>query len=337
MIYLKNLFLIVLFITFLSSSISLSEENRITTFKESDVHFSLTKDSLNSDKYELEVKRESNPLSNLDVFSLLDPTRIVVDIPGSRTNTARNIRIDDSNIKSIRIGIHPSKLRIVIDLTKDKTPFISVNKITGNVYKVQFSPSENVKKEIKEKKPQEEDLSILKETKKTKKVIQKRQKIDFIREPKNKFSITPKVKPITKPDDVIKMKEEEKEKAKKVASKTKKSSNIKRKPTSQVLDGITFELCKRTKKPSIVLLISNLGKYSIIRTTKNIYELTLKNASLKDNNLLLPQFPPTTYKELQLVSAREKGKDIIVRIYVGDSVSLEVDNKKNKLCINVKK
>ncbi|MBK7947714.1 MAG: type IV pilus secretin PilQ [Deltaproteobacteria bacterium] len=55
-------------------------------------------------------------LDNVEVFTLQNPTRLVVDVPGIQAAaSARNVKLDSAIATGVRLGAHEGKLRIVVD------------------------------------------------------------------------------------------------------------------------------------------------------------------------------------------------------------------------------
>lgn len=55
-------------------------------------------------------------LDNLEVFTLANPARLVIDVHGIGTApTARNVKVDSPFVTAARVGAHEGKVRIVID------------------------------------------------------------------------------------------------------------------------------------------------------------------------------------------------------------------------------
>jgi type IV pilus assembly protein PilQ len=60
-------------------------------------------------------------LSNYNVFTLLDPARVVLDLMGVKLTASRGgVPPSDKLLKNIRVGEHPNKVRVVFDLIPAK-------------------------------------------------------------------------------------------------------------------------------------------------------------------------------------------------------------------------
>jgi len=65
-------------------------------------------------------------IDNVETFTLDDPDRLVIDLPGMKSSVAHNrIAVGRSYAKQIRIGQHADKVRIVVDASDADAPFAS--------------------------------------------------------------------------------------------------------------------------------------------------------------------------------------------------------------------
>ncbi len=70
---------------------------------------------------------------NTKVFALENPARLVIDLPKVSIKGDKERAVDHSAVHALRIGVHPDKTRIVIDLSGEKKPSFSVNAGKGKV------------------------------------------------------------------------------------------------------------------------------------------------------------------------------------------------------------
>jgi type IV pilus assembly protein PilQ len=93
---------------------------------------------------------------NYNSFGMESPARLVIDIWGVENLVQdKMIDVDDINVRRIRIGDHPGKIRIVIDSSRDILPPYSIDKV-DNTLMVRFG---DVSKEAAVS-----EMDILKET-----------------------------------------------------------------------------------------------------------------------------------------------------------------------------
>ncbi|MEE8184876.1 MAG: AMIN domain-containing protein, partial [Thermodesulfobacteriota bacterium] len=106
---------------------------------------------------------------NYNSFGLESPARLVIDIWGVESLVQdKMIDVDDINVRRIRIGDHPGKIRIVIDSSRDILPPYSIDKVDntlmarfGDVSKEAAVSEMDILKETSEViKPEEEWLAM---------------------------------------------------------------------------------------------------------------------------------------------------------------------------------
>ncbi len=88
------------------------------------------------------VNIESAPGTKGAISSVDNPPRIIIDLPGSKIKANKTIEATENPlVKSVRLGAHPNKIRIVIDLkgaalpkftTSEKANFISIGILSPN-------------------------------------------------------------------------------------------------------------------------------------------------------------------------------------------------------------
>ena len=68
------------------------------------------------------------PVKTYKSFFLQDPPRFVIDLDGDwQTRRWSDIKVNNDLVKNIRIGRHPDRLRIVMDLKSDQVPSFKVS------------------------------------------------------------------------------------------------------------------------------------------------------------------------------------------------------------------
>lgn len=73
------------------------------------------------------------------VFTLDNPARIVVDIPGFPSRAAKTIDLSDGRFSAIRVGLHHDKTRLVLDVAGNKLPQYSVDSASANEVGVELN------------------------------------------------------------------------------------------------------------------------------------------------------------------------------------------------------
>ncbi len=280
-----------------------NNKTSLAKIKVADLEFRLFSQSSNhlAPEYALDIKAnktrgKAQELPQPIVFAVNNPMRLVVDIPGRSSQKARKVQIRDSVIKSIRTGIHKDKIRIVIDMNLKNEPSYELLHGKRNHYQLSFSTAENKRS------------SINKRTIPT--------------PPTN----TPLLAPTSKPTPLTIGTQ------KADPAPTPKQTHPVEKAA---LNSIGFKLIGAKNDPSVILKLSKIEKYSLVRIDQNLYELSILNTTIAKEDLLLPSFPPESYTGLELVSVREKGNNLLIRIYVGDLAKLKTYSKDNIILVRV--
>ena len=116
------------------------------------------------------ILKSDNKIKEYNSFTLFKPNRIVVDLSNTKTiSNILSIPIEDDQIKEIRIGKHPNKLRCVFEVNQEETPDFDIERFGEDLVLTVKRPThlakvkkvakkeikkEVVKKEVKEKKPE---------------------------------------------------------------------------------------------------------------------------------------------------------------------------------------
>lgn len=76
-----------------------------------------------------------------DVMVIDNPTRLVVDVPGKPSKAPQNVTVRDSSISAIRVGAHPDKTRIVLDIRSGAPQYTAEKSAHGAVVSFTFAGS----------------------------------------------------------------------------------------------------------------------------------------------------------------------------------------------------
>lgn len=118
--YIMKHALTLFFLFFFFSSVAFAAPEKV--FKLDSIGISASKE-VDGTKSEIAVKVGIPPHINPNVFLVESPFRIVLDFPGIRTKKDESFKIPGNKIVSqVRIGAHPDKLRMVIDILGKETP-----------------------------------------------------------------------------------------------------------------------------------------------------------------------------------------------------------------------
>ncbi len=270
--------------------------------------------------YRLTIRRSANdkPQATIapTVFSLENPPRLVVDVSGHQSRSPFEQALNDQHLSKIRIGVHPEKVRLVLDLKRPAQVDYTVipDKFTGAV------------------------------------------SVDFVfggrREtPTPTASTEEPIEPETEtpsPTETILIPEDSEEETENVAPTVEtelegktKSVDITETPDQGVsgglaqITGINFSSFTADGRPAVVVAVGGLGNYSLVKRSDKIFELVLENAKLKDDHLALPYFAPDGFSGMEAVIAKQESKNVVVKIYVEKGTKLTPFRTKGQLWLKV--
>ncbi len=296
----------------------------------------------------IEVAAAAKGLQELQITELQKPTRIVVDLVGPRSTVAKTLDIASHEfLKSIRIGAHPDKVRVVLDLSGDSIPkYTKARKGDGIV--ITFG--------AKEKSPAQRATS----TSTPQPSATPAETATFQATPEDAVTLTPTpevtatasttatlkptatstptatptaiVTPIATPastPDAIET----------TASITPpKEVDVAPPPGQFLLTGVHFDYLPPAFNPVVRLAIlgGNPG-FKLIRNNDRGYALVVPKTKLKKSNLLLPHYPPQDFTGFTVIQPKQKGNDIeiaigvsrgfqILAVYQGDGIILRIKN-----------
>ena len=72
--------------------------------------------------FNVEVSTKGAPIEAPEVFTLDNPPRLVIDLPKVEVKGSKKTELKSDKITGIRVGVHPGKARIVIDLVSPTVP-----------------------------------------------------------------------------------------------------------------------------------------------------------------------------------------------------------------------
>ena len=117
------------------------------------------------------------------------------------------------------------------------------------------------------------------------------------------------------------------------SKQNQKDSNLNSRDIS-VIKNILFQAHSDSNTGALVIEASNIGEYKIAQKGKNLYELRIENSKLIDERLTLPQFPPDTFQNFEVILTNQlKNNVVLVKIYLNADIQLEPSIIDNKLWI----
>ena len=83
--------------------------------------------SAGSESFAIEISNKGVPVSAPEIFTLENPPRLVIDLPKIEVRGSKKAEIKNGMITGIRLGVHPGKARIVVDLGSATPPTFAVS------------------------------------------------------------------------------------------------------------------------------------------------------------------------------------------------------------------
>lgn len=300
------LFLIFLFPTLVSAETLVSKQN-------GKLKFTL---ALVNSAYELSIQATGQKLEPeaVNILTLDNPARLVVDISGEWNSKSQEATVNRGPIKSLRVGVHPGNVRLVIDLNQPHAPQSQLEDHEG-VLVIHFDAGIRIdlpqEETPKTKTPDKVKIETPPPAPAPVETPEKPAPAEPATEPANELSKdipAHEIRPLTTPAGA-----------------------------GPLLSNILFEHEPRNKAPAISIEIQNLGQYTLTKRKDNLYQLSIQGAKLADPGLSLPRFPPTDYTGLEVVVAEQRGDTVVVSMYVENNTFLTPFREGNKLWVRVGK
>jgi hypothetical protein len=283
-----------------------------------------------------------------NVMLIDNPTRLVIDVPGVSSKSAENVSVKDALVSGLRIGVHPDKTRIVVDIQGHYTPQYQINALPDGA-EVVFSFGVSAHSDSAD--TSEESFTI--------------QNHAADEEPTPAVEPTPKPRPtveplplhtpeaVPTPGKFIKQEfgntgvPEETPAARQTPQQN--SSNPaddfdtdfdqpdrnNDAAAARTVTAIYYQTLNNTKVPAVAFDLKGEGPYSLKPIKSDLYELVLKSTRLAGKYLSLPQFPPDSFRGFSVIVARQEGADVHVKIYVEENTKLFPFISKGQLWLKV--
>ncbi|MCB0352138.1 MAG: AMIN domain-containing protein [Bdellovibrionales bacterium] len=253
-----------------------------------------------------------------EVFSLTDPPRLVLDLIGDRENKKPHLSVDEmSFVKNVRLGIHPDKIRVVLDLKNDSFPDYEIIRSKGSVSLVfQGGPANTA--------PVRPIMAA---------------SIVSVQRYSHTSTISPEVasnigdiaQEPASPDPVEADLVSEVPRA--IARSTEKSFpkpplNID--AEGQQLKTIVFGSASDEERSELILELAVRPEFSLNQISPESFNIVLPRAKLAGKHLALPFFPPNRFMGLTMVKASqgEDGVEIELTVEHGSQVRAFARGKK---------
>lgn len=264
----------------------------------------------------LTVSTDNTDLSQLEVFEIPNPRRIVIDYPGNsaRKNSLFMIKHAQA-VKQVRIGLHPDKLRLVADMRSAYTSAYRW-KVEGGRLSI-FFPVANSAETTGEVQQPEPPIA------KAKTAPPARQPL-----PSKDSTVPARVDT----DSNTGLSSAKIAPGSKVKTPETAAEHIPSKSTPELIQ-LAFERFGADKTPVVVFKFNSAPEFNLIKKGKTLYELRIERCGLKDPSLELPYFPPHDFKGFAFINAARTEKGLKIRIAVEENTKIVSFVRENNIVI----
>lgn len=235
----------------------------------------------------------NSALSKYEVFEMAEPNRIVLDLSGTTATPGTFNLANDSYIRSIRVGSHKDRVRIVFDLAQNASPVLhDANAVDGRVNLVFSSSAETARNALTN-----QNTTVLAST-------------------ATGASLPPASKVEEKSVEQKSTASNEEIPVRSVAPAVAAAAPAQ----AASLDQIRFDRTAEANRSQITLGVSSPVAFDLKQTAPTEYTLTLKNATASEKTQL-PQIAPAGFP-IRSARAVQHGSDVQVRMFTDTNALL---------------
>jgi len=297
--------------------------------------------------------------SKLHVFPLEGPSRLVVDIADVRARSADAVDVSEAGLKALRMGVHPDKTRLVIDILGKKYPRYEVfSGSRSSQAVVRFSLSGSAQVGTPKSSPEvspKRTVSRIEKIPKPKRVEAKlegrapgppravrtepaptptREPGDMLHEERQSGSEDVRVTHDVEQVERSQVRMDLQERLKMLAlEEGSELAALEDRPTIPIepdvarpgvatVNGIRFDSSPEGDKYSVVIAASGIEEYSLRRKEEGRYELVIVDAAFDGGYLAFPHFPPRDFLGLQVVVGSESKDGVVFSFHVDSGARL---------------
>jgi hypothetical protein len=300
--------------------------------------------------------------STINAFLLPDPARLVVDFEGASVKKSENFTAPENGvIKQIRLGSHPGKLRVVVDLVSSTPPEYEwkAGKRQAIISFVEGSaaapePAPQAAQTAPTLPPAEPTLAPAQPTATT---------IPPTLQPTSAPTTAPTTAPTVAPTFTsappantplteaaklsgesvaasgqaaqLPLAEDELEDAEDLADLEQRSAGPSptKVPTAFSIKGYKFEYMPDKTPVLKILLNKPRAQAQISKVDSETYKIDIKDCGVENEDLELPQFPPHDFVGFVMVVAETVGKNVEVSISVEEDIVLGTTVQENEIWV----
>ncbi len=249
-------------------------------------------------------------LAKAQIFLVENPFRLVIDLPQALPKLSSRFTVSTSLISAIRFASYQKKTRIVLDLSVSKPPH----------YKVETrSEKEGIRIRLSS---EEKALDLAKDTLPTQSAAAAAKKTaDPQRLPTPVVEVPPPA-PVSSSAEAS-------------AVSALLSATPAESLGAGLVKAILFTAPLEAKKAMLLVRVEGVDSYQLEREAGDRFRLQIDNAHLATEALRLLQFPPENFEGIQVVRARNDGRNVIVEIVVDEGAKLVPFRKEGELWVKV--
>ena len=356
---------LVLFLISYNTSVSIAEE-QLASFADPQININVIETKKNNlDVIQLRV--QSKKLTSSSLFSLENPSRIVLDLTGPNIKKNRTFNLKHGLISALRIGAHPEKTRLVIDIKSETIPAYQWNESgTTATLTINSSGTPVTSKEELVKEPSAKNTDIViseiipeKTLKPSPTVVDEvlgieSDKIEELISKQPKPTSTPKKTETPEPTPtqtatatntpaatetakIVATIEAEPadgpvaqttpKAEEKTEAATHPSVKVAEPDGMQLVEDVRFEYTENSL-PTIKIILKNRPQFELIKQDEKTYKLVLKDSKINRAALRLPQFPPHDFVGFTYFAPEEN--DSLVEFTIGVERNVRITASPNE-------
>lgn len=294
--------------------------------------------------FRFHVNREEGKLAggiDAEVFAIENPTRLVIDINGFSAKKANKVDIPHPKLKAARIGVHPKKVRIVLDIAGPEIPVFRVNSSRSEPGEVSidFGFGQTLEAVVPPEAPQvvtappEEQPSVVEVPQNTAAAAVNSSSSGG--DPQQPVSSLPNPPGFSVIDPAEPARVEQPTPGTATPPPGGETTGPPTAGGETTVRTVKFQSPSGGGEAALMVDVANLQGYSLGRKGANLYELVLEQARLAGTYLELPHFPPDSFSGIEVVVAKQLSDKVLFKLYVEDGVRLTPYRTEGELWIKV--
>ena len=302
------------YITALAITLCVSNAYALPNIKQENVRVTLDRQSKDG-VIALVLKAQLKSKPNVNIFTLTNPSRIVLDFEKGKLRHNEQFAVPDSPVVStIRLGTHPAKFRIVVDIKGDYIPefkhtqnneLVALTIVEKQLSQKKIRAVANRATEKEQTQPEDPAVKIKKQgkdhfppTNAVKLLAVRRNKTD------QQLSSTPALEPTKVPD-----------------------------MQAAQLNEVAFVT---VPEHFVKFILSKKLPFEFVKTDSRTYLLKIANCLLHGDHLLLPQFPPRDFPGITMIKPEYETDHVEIKIATEEDFRLTATARDNEISVQAR-